>query len=79
MRVEDIPDDFRGPMMKPLAQRISSTGWLDVPMIGVAEASLHSRPQEWRDWGSREETLQHLKQLWHVLVQYGMPARERQT
>ncbi|MBX3346315.1 MAG: DUF3626 domain-containing protein [Nitrospira sp.] len=24
--------------------------------------------------GSHEQVLQHLKQLWHVLVQYGEPA-----
>jgi hypothetical protein len=77
MRVEDIPDDFRGPQMKPLARLISPSGMLDAPMIGAAEAILHARPEVWRDWGSRDETLQHLKQLWHVLVHCGEPVRAR--
>jgi hypothetical protein len=48
---------------------------LDVAVIGKAEASLREQPDVWRDWGSHAETLQHLKQLWHVLVHYGSPAR----
>jgi hypothetical protein len=75
MRVQEVPDDFRGPAMRPLAQRISPDGRLDAAVIGAAEASLHTRPAEWRDWGSQAEVLQHLKQLWHVLVHYGAPAR----
>ena len=39
--------------------------------IGGAEASLICEPHDWRDWGSPEQTLQHLKQLWHVLVHFG--------
>lgn len=30
-------------------------------------------PQRWADRGPTEVTLQHLKQLWHVLVRYGTP------
>ena len=48
---------------------------LDAAVIGAAEASLHHQPEVWRDWGSRDEVLQLLKQLWHVLVHYGAPAR----
>ena len=50
-------------------------GMLDAAVIGNAEASLHEQPDAWRDWGSHAEALQHLKQLWHVLVHYGSPAR----
>lgn len=75
MLSQDVPDDFRGPAMRPLAQRISPSGSIDAAIIGAAEASLYMRPDDWKDWGSREETLQHLKQLWHVLVHYGTPAR----
>jgi hypothetical protein len=74
LRTEDVPDDFRGPAMPPLARRIAADGWLDAAVIGAAEASLHRRPEEWRDRGSTEETLQHLKQLWHILVHYGSPS-----
>ncbi|WP_433619087.1 DUF3626 domain-containing protein [Paenibacillus cellulositrophicus] len=39
----------------------------------MAAASLHNHPEEWQDWGSYDETLQHIKQLWHVLVRFGSP------
>ena len=42
--------------------------------IGTAAASLHAQQDAWLDWGRPEEALQHLKQLWHVLVHYGVPA-----
>ena len=58
-----------------LAPRIAGDdGTLDAAVIGSAEALLHERPEEWRDWGSHAEALQHLKQLWHVLILYGFPA-----
>jgi hypothetical protein len=49
-------------------------GMIDAAVIGTAEASLHHHPEVWRDWGSRGEVLQHVKQVWHVLVHYGGPA-----
>ena len=74
--VRKVPDDFRGPAMPRLAQRIAGTdGMVDAVVIGQAEASLRNQPDAWRDWGSHAEALQHLKQLWHVLVHYGSPAR----
>lgn len=73
----EIPDDFRGPAMPRLARRIAGeNGIIDAAMIGTAEASLHHQPDAWGDWGSRAEVLQHLKQLWHVLVHYGAPAAQ---
>jgi hypothetical protein len=75
LSVREIPDDFRGPAMPRLARRIAGeNGIIDAAMIGTAEASLHHHPDAWEDWGSRAEVLQHLKQLWHVLVHYGAPA-----
>jgi hypothetical protein len=69
--VRDVPEDFRGPAMPRLAERIAGPdGMLDAAVIGSAERSLHEQPDTWRDWGTREETLGHLKQLWHVLVHY---------
>jgi Protein of unknown function (DUF3626) len=73
--VQAVPDDFRGPAMPRLARRIAGDGMLDAAVIGAAESTLYSQPERWADWGCREETLQHLKQLWHVLVHYGAPAR----
>jgi hypothetical protein len=75
-----VPHDFRGPAMPHLAQRIAGhDGTLDAAVIGTAEASLHERPDAWRDFGSHTEMLQHLKQLWHVLVHYGSPAHAHDT
>ncbi|MBT2762511.1 DUF3626 domain-containing protein [Paenibacillus sp. ISL-20] len=76
LAVQDVPDDFRGPAMPPLAKRIDqrfggSLGMLDAAIIGKAAAQLHHDPNEWSDWGTFDETFQHLKQLWHVLVKYG--------
>ena len=63
--------------MPRLARRIAGeNGIIDAAMIGTAEASLHHQPDAWGDWGSRAEVLQHLKQLWHVLVHYGAPAAQ---
>jgi hypothetical protein len=71
----EVPDDFRGPAMPRLARRIADgNGMIDAAVIGTAEASLHQHPESWRSWGGREDVLQHLKQLWHVLVHYGAPA-----
>ena len=73
--VGEIPDEFRGPAMPRLARRIAGeNGIIDAAVIGAAEASLYHHPDAWGDWGSRAEVLQHLKQLWHVLVHYGAPA-----
>jgi hypothetical protein len=73
--VRAVPDDFRGPAMPKLARRIARNGLVNAAVIGAAEATLYSRPELWQDWGSHEETLQHLKQLWHVVVHYGAPAQ----
>lgn len=73
LHVDEVPTDFRGPRMPQLARRIAGDGEFDVTHIGEAAASLHKYPDTWSDWGTYDETLQHLKQLWHVLVQYGRP------
>lgn len=73
LHVDEVPADFRGPRMPQLARRIAGNGEFNVTHIGEAAASLHKHPDTWSDWGSYDETLQHLKQLWHVLVQYGRP------
>ncbi len=75
LHAHSVPDDFRGPAMLRLAKRIAADGLVNASVIGAAEATLYLQPELWRDWGSREEALQHLKQLWHVLVHYGAPAR----
>ena len=75
----EVPPDFRGPRMPALAERVSeryarSAPTIDAVAIGRAAESLHRDPSAWQDWATPEETLQHLKQLWHVLVRFGPPA-----
>ena len=71
----EVPPDFRGPRMAPLAERVArfsdTPGELDAVALGRAAEALHRAPQTWREWGTPEETWQHIKQLWHVLVRFG--------
>lgn len=79
LSVDAVPDNFRGPAMPKLAQRVARNGLVDAAAIGAAEATLYLQPEMWRDWGSRAEVLQHLKQLWHVVVHYGTPRSRSAT
>lgn len=46
-------------------------------VLGRAARSLWSEPRSWQDWAAPDETLQHIKQLWHVLVAFGHPRELR--
>jgi hypothetical protein len=77
--VDQVPEAFRGPAIPPLARRVQATfaapdALIDAALIGVAARSAVTEPEAWADRGPLDDTLQHLKQLWHVLVQYGHPA-----
>jgi len=67
----EVPDDFRGPRMRPLAERIAGDALLDAALLGTAARSLIEEPDRWREWATPAETWQHIKQLWHVLVRFG--------
>jgi hypothetical protein len=72
----EVPADFRGPRMVPLAGRLDERfarqrGELDAAVIGRAARDLHDDPASWGDWAPAEDALQHLKQIWHVLVRFG--------
>lgn len=75
--IGDVPGDFRGPRMVPLARRVARfcavADRLDAATLGRAAESLEREPQAWSDWGTPRETWQHIKQLWHVLVRFGRP------
>jgi hypothetical protein len=78
LTTREVPDDFRGPRMVPLAHRVAERyaivpGAIDAASLGRAAAALHREPGSWDDWDTYEETLQHIKQLWHVLVRFGRP------
>ncbi|MEV4390360.1 DUF3626 domain-containing protein, partial [Micromonospora sp. NPDC049580] len=44
---------------------------VDAELIGRGAVSVVTEPQRWADRGPVADTLQHLKQLWHVLVRFG--------
>jgi len=68
------PNALRPSIDRPrLAERIAGPdGMVDAALIGAAEASLRQQPDAWRDCGSDAEVFQYLKQLWHVVVHYGL-------
>ncbi|GCE07197.1 DUF3626 domain-containing protein [Dictyobacter aurantiacus] len=78
LSLDEVPADFRGPEMPHLARRVlenhaAKNGYLDAATIGLAAVSVVTNPQQWQDWGSPANTLQHIKYLWHILVVYGKP------
>jgi len=48
---------------------------LDAATIGQAAASVVRNPERWQEWGTPPEALQHLKDLWRMLVAHGEPPR----
>ncbi|MGC4892741.1 DUF3626 domain-containing protein [Micromonospora sp. DT31] len=77
--VDGVDAEFRGPDIPPLAARVAAEfGCPGEPvtaaLVGRAAASVVREPSRWADRGPTEVTLQHLKQLWHVLVRFGAPA-----
>ena len=79
--VEQVDAEFRGPAIPPLAARVHA-GFarpgepLTAALIGRAAASVVTDPARWADRGPTRDTLQHLKQLWHVLVRFGVAAAD---
>jgi len=71
LAADRVPANFRGPTMPSLARRVSREGYLDAYTIGLAAQNLKYHSEQWRDRGSYETTLQELKLLWHVLVEFG--------
>ena len=72
LAVRDVPDDFRGPAIPKIAERIAGKdGTLDAAVIGRAAASLHHDRQQWAEWGEYVDVLRLFRQLWHVLVHFG--------
>ncbi|MEW2444031.1 DUF3626 domain-containing protein [Micromonospora marina] len=74
-----VDAEFRGPEIPPLALRVAAEFArpgepLHAALVGRAAASVVREPQRWADRGPAAVTLQHLKQLWHVLVRFGVPA-----
>ncbi|WP_405612336.1 DUF3626 domain-containing protein [Streptomyces sp. NBC_01508] len=72
---DEVGAEFRGAMMVPFAAWVcrsyARTGILDAEVLGRAAASVVRDPAAWARWGTRDEVLQYVKQLWHVLVRFG--------
>lgn len=74
----EVPENFRGPAIPPLARRIAEvtdTELLDAAVVGAAAASAYFDPGCWREWGAYGDVLRRFRQMWHVLVRFGAPAR----
>lgn len=73
----EVPEGLRGPRIPLFARRVAgmfAADRVDAALIGRAAWSLHREPEKWDDWAPVDDTLQHIKQLWHVLVHLGRPA-----
>jgi hypothetical protein len=73
---DEIPIDFRGSAIPPLALAIRDTfgeanGLLDAAMLGRAAVAVIADSEAWDRWGSRAEILQGIKYVWHALVRFG--------
>ena len=74
--IDDIDNEFRGPMIKPLAGKIdnlfgNSSSIINALLIGEASRSSTLNPSEWVDIGDKYHVFQYLKQLWHTTAYYG--------
>lgn len=79
VKIEEIDDLFRGPAMRPLAEKIDSafgrnSGVLNARLIGLASCDSVQNPAAWSNSGSEPELFQYFKQLWHTVVHH---ARQR--
>lgn len=62
----EVPSNFRGLNLPPLAARIAVDGKVSAAVIGAAVRDLTRNPAAWSDGGSEAEVL-----LWHVWVRFG--------
>jgi hypothetical protein len=74
--VSKIHDDFRGSMMKPLAQRVldrfgNGATEVTAALIGDAARFTAQNNGAWADLGNEYELFQFFKQLWHTVAYYG--------
>lgn len=72
--VDEVPDDFHGPTMPPLARTVADAdGTLHARAIGiVASRARYEEPT--RDGDPPESTWQQLKYLWHTVLAHGRDA-----
>jgi hypothetical protein len=73
----EVDEEFRGPQMPSFAKRVCAeyagpAGTFDAEVIGRAAQSVAREPRRWAEWGTRDETLQLVKYMWHTLVVFGV-------
>ncbi len=74
--IAEIDEEFRGAVMKDIARRAAEEagaigGFIDAAIIGCAARSVAARPEKWAQFGSPPELLQRIKQLWHIVANFG--------
>jgi len=76
LKLNEIPDDFRGNEMPKLAEFITKDDFINTHHLGLAIMDLHYNQKKWESWGSQKDVIQKIKLLWHVLVKYGKKYKE---
>ena len=69
LHIDDVVDDFRGPLMSKIAKKIAHNGRIDAKIIGQARINAVQYPENWTEF--QESPSQLLKYLWHVLLRFG--------
>jgi ribosomal protein S18 acetylase RimI-like enzyme len=74
LHVDEVPADFRGPAMRPLAREVArADGIVDAHAIGVRSSQTRFQPPTAMG-DPPDSELQLLKQLWHTLLAFGRDA-----
>ena len=68
--VDEVPSDFRGSTMPPLARRVARDGVVDACSIGIA-ARLVPVDRPTPEGDPPDSDLQQLKYLWHTVLAHG--------
>ncbi|MGO4987036.1 DUF3626 domain-containing protein [Gallicola sp. Sow4_E12] len=76
IKLEEIGDLFRGPMIPLLAKKIdtiwgNNQGVMNAALLGKAPQDSEHNPEKWNDIGSQSEVFQYIKQLWHTIGYFG--------
>lgn len=71
IKIEDIPDNFRGPFSSEFAKIISTSGYLNSISLADFEKNYFDNEAYWKQEYPDKNLLQELKYLWHILVKFG--------
>lgn len=76
IKIDDIRDEFRGPIIKLLAEKIDKqfgnrSGNINALLIGKASRASMVNSADWEEIGDKNQVFQYIKQLWHTTAYYG--------